>query len=109
MALLFGNGFPKDLKIWQENYRLFVSDIGIVGQWFTHGIFWVLAYFTSIYKILWKYKNSIPLYIKLFVLSGLVHCPMVASFGGASTLLTWLSVLYISSLYINQKHEIYDF
>lgn len=109
VALLFGNGFPKDLTIWQENYRLFVSDIGIVGQWFTHGIFWVLAYFTSIYKILWKYKNSTPLYIKLFALCGLVHCPMVASFGGASTLLTWLSVLYISSLYINKKMKYMNF
>lgn len=103
LAFLFGNGFPQEQRIWQENMSLYVADIGIVGQVFTHGIFWEIAYFTAIYKILWKYRKFVPLYIKLFALSGLVHCSMVASYGGPSTLLTWLSILYIATLNINKK------
>lgn len=53
----------------------------------------------------WKYRKSIPLYIKLFALSGFVHCAMVASYGGASTLFTWLSVLYICFLNINNYRQ----
>ena len=97
IAFLFGNGFPADQEYWQENYLLFVSDIGVVGQVFTHGIFWEIAYLSALYKMFWKYRKCIPLYIKLFALSGFVHCAMVASYGGASTLFTWLSVLYICS------------
>ena len=105
-AFLFGNGFPDDLQYWKENLSLYVSDIGIVGQIFTHGIFWAIAYITALYKILWKYRNEVPLYVKLFALSGVVHCSMVASYSGASTLFTWISVLYISSLHINKKDSL---
>lgn len=97
VAFLFGNGFPAEQEYWEENYSLFVSDIGVVGQVFTHGIFWEIAYLSALYKMFWKYRKSIPLYIKLFALSGFVHCAMVASYGGASTLFTWLSILYICS------------
>ena len=102
-AFLFGNGFPEDLQYWKENFSLYVSDIGIVGQIFTHGIFWAISYVTALYKILWKYRETTPLYIKLFVLSAFVHCSMVASYGGASTLFTWISVLYITSLHIDKN------
>lgn len=105
-AFLFGNGFPADLKYWQETLSLYVSDIGIVGQIFTHGIFWIIAYITALYKILWKYRKKIPLYIKLFVLSAFVHCFMVAPYGGASTLFTWVAMLYISSLHINSVNRL---
>ena len=105
-AFLFGNGFPADLEYWQEELSLYVSDIGVVGQIFTHGIFWIIAYITALYKILWKYRKKIPLYIKLFVLSAFVHCLMVASYGGASTLFTWVSILYISSLHINSVNQL---
>lgn len=97
IAFFCGNGFPAEQKRWEEIYLLYVADIGVVGQIFTHGIFWEIAYVTALYKIFWKYRKTIPLYIKLFALSGLVHCPMVASYGGASTLFTWLSILYICS------------
>lgn len=103
-AFLFGNGFPADLQYWKENLSLYVSDIGIVGQIFTHGIFWAIAYLTALYKMLWKYRKTVPLYVKLFALSGLVHCSMVASYGGASTLFTWISMLYISSLHIDKTN-----
>lgn len=106
LAFICGNGFPNDQNYWQENLRLFVSDIGVVGQIFTHGIFWEIAYITALYKIFWKYRKSVPLYIKLFVLSAFVHCAMVASYGGPSTLLTWLSVLYICTLYIEKKKTV---
>ena len=105
-AFLFGNGFPAELEYWQDNLSLFVSDIGIVGQVFTHGIFWAIAYITALYKILWKYRKRTPLYIKLFVLSAFVHCLMVASYGGASTLFTWVLILYISSLHINSVNQL---
>lgn len=105
-AFLFGNGFPAELEYWQDNLSLFVSDIGIIGQVFTHGIFWAIAYITALYKILWKYRKRTPLYIKLFVLSAFVHCLMVASYGGASTLFTWVLILYISSLHINSVNQL---
>ena len=105
VAFLFGNGFPSDQAYWQENYLLFVSDIGVVGQVFTHGIFWEIAYISALYKMFWKYRKCIPLYIKLFALSGLVHCAMVAPYGGASTLFIWLSVLYICFLNVNNYRQ----
>ena len=105
IAFLFGNGFPADQEYWQESYSLYVADIGVVGQVFTHGIFWEIAYLSALYKMFWKYRKSIPLYIKLFALSGFVHCAMVASYGGASTLFTWLSVLYICFLNINNYRQ----
>lgn len=102
LSFLCGSGFPEEKEYWQEKFHLFVSDIGIVGQIFTHGIFWGIAYFTALYKILWKYRKAVPLYIKLFVLSAFVHCSMVASYGGPATMLTWLSVLYISTIHIEK-------
>lgn len=103
MALLLGNGHPSQLVDWMEYMAVYPSDIGVVGQWFYYGLFWVLTYVVLLYKILIKYVGSLPLYIKLFVFGTFVNCIMIMPYFNSFCYFVWAAVLYICDLHISKS------
>lgn len=103
MAFFLGNGHPSQLVEWMEYMRVYPSDIGIVGQWFYYGLFWILTYVVLLYKILIKYRNNLPLYIKLFVFGTFVNCIMIMPYFNGFCYFVWAAVLYICDLHITKS------
>ena len=104
MAFLLGNGYPSDMKMWNEIFHFFVSDIGIVGQWFLFGVLWVFLYIATLYKVLFKYRNTLPLYIKLFVFGTSVNSIMIFPYFNSNSYILWAAVLYICDLHIQNSN-----
>lgn len=100
IAFLLGNGYPSEMKMWNETFRFFVSDIGIGGQWFLFGVLWVVIYIATLYKFFLKYRNHLPLYIKLFVFGTSVNSIMIFPYYNANSYILWAAVLYICDLHI---------
>lgn len=102
ITILFGHGHQLiERTSWNEN-GYYMSDIGFFGQAYYYGVIWVLVFYVLCYKILFK-SQSIPLYIKMFVLCWCITSPMIYPFTNKPTVFMWTCVLYIISLYKNKK------
>ncbi len=101
-TILFGNGFPALLVEWQRTLKLTPADIGLVGEWFYYGIIWIVIYLYTLGVIFLKYRNFIPLYIKLFMVSTFLISIMIFPYRSAIEYLIWSSVLYICSIHIKK-------
>lgn len=111
VSFLFGNGHPSALMHWQYDLRLFVSDIGFVGEMYYYGLLWILLYFFTIYMIIVKYRRSIPLYLKLFTFGTFINSILVFPYRSAYEYFIWISMIYICSLHIscrNRKTRTFD-
>lgn len=96
----FGHGWSIPLiKEWiHKLYHL--SDIGFFGEAFGFGWPWSLAYFYILFRLLVTYRNRIPLYIKLYLISTAIISIFIFPYRNRIEHFTWISALYISSLYI---------
>lgn len=108
LSFLFGNGHPKEFNNWQENYGLFSSDIGFIGEMYHYGLFWIAFYFYVVYFLLIKHKNRLPLYIKLFLFSTFINSIMIFPYRNVYEYFVWTSIMYICSLYINKSKIEYN-
>ncbi|MBO4264251.1 MAG: hypothetical protein J5871_06200 [Bacteroidales bacterium] len=102
LSLLFGNGHVAELDVWQESFRFYPSDIGIVGEWYFYGACWVLLYLLTL-VLLGRYRRYIPLYIKLFVLATGLSAVMIFPYRGGYEFVVWATMLYIVSYSIRRK------
>lgn len=103
LTFLFGNGYPNEFNFLQEEMKLFTSDIGFVGQMYHYGIIWVFFYFYTLYVMIIKYRNIIPLYIRLFLFGTAINSIMVFPCSSPYEFLIWSSIIYICSLYTTNK------
>lgn len=103
IGFLFGSGFPVELDKWKFSYGLYPSDIGIVGEWFHHGIFQILLYFYVVYLVLLKYRRVLPGYMILFVFSTFCTSPLIFPYRKSYEYLIWAIVFYICDMHISQS------
>lgn len=101
-TILLGNGFPALLVEWQRGLKLTPADIGLVGEWFYYGIIWIIIYLYTLGVIFMRYRDIIPLYIKLFLISTFLISIMIFPYRSAIEYLIWSSVLYICSIHIKK-------
>lgn len=92
--------------IWRESKRYFISDIGFIGVIFYFGFFWLYRYFNYIYRTIRYFRKKIPSYLLLYILGCSVVCLFVFSYTTAVNMFVWICLLYISSLYIDERYEL---
>lgn len=92
--------------VWRESKRYFISDIGFIGVIFYFGIFWLYRYFNYIYTTIRYFRKKIPYYLLLYILGCSVVCLFVFSYTTAVNMFVWICLLYISSLYIDERYEL---
>lgn len=92
--------------IWRESKRYFISDIGFIGVIFYFGIFWLYRYFNYIYTTIRYFRKKIPSYLLLYILGCSVICLFIFSYTNAVNMFVWICLLYISSLYIDERYEL---
>lgn len=105
LSFLFGNGYPPILAYWGERYRMYNTDIGFIGAMYNHGIFWPLFYFYVVYKLLFKYGKTLPLYIKLFIFGTAINSILIFPWRQTEELFLWSAILYIISLYLRKQNK----
>lgn len=103
-SFLFGNGHLTIVKKYAR-MRLYTSDIGFIGEMYHYGFLWVLMYGYMLYLILWKYRKSLPLYIKMFVFGTSINSMMIFPYRMDMEFMVWSSVLYLASLYITHYQK----
>lgn len=100
---LLGHGHLDILDTIKELYSFYTSDVGLIGEWYLFGIFWLVLYIYILYLLLKKYSNVLPLYIKLFVFCTSLVSIMIFPYRNPFEYFIWSALLYISSLYIDNK------
>lgn len=83
----------------------YLSDIGILGEMFYYGIFWVILYFVAIYKLLITYRKKTPIFITLFLIAAAVPSPFIFPYRVIFECFIWACVFYIADLSIAAKEE----
>lgn len=105
IGAIFGHGFTLPL-IQEWIHKLYhLSDIGLFGEAFTYGWPWVVAYIYVAYHILITYRHKIPIYIQLYIISTGIISIFIFPYRNRIELYTWISMLYISSLYISDDEK----
>lgn len=99
---IIGHGHIASISNIGVTKGLWAIDIGIIGDMYHYGILWGVAYFWMLIKT-WKNRKVLPLYIKLYVLSTLIHSPMTSAYVYGPTAFIWTIVIYISMLRTTQS------
>ena len=86
---------------WKENYGFYASDIGVIGQLYVRGIIYVLLFFLTIKKVLFNYRDIVPLYIRLFFISILFLCLTYFPYMNACLSVLWVLVLSVLKMHLN--------
>ncbi len=105
LTFLFGSWHPEFLHKQLEK-GLYPSDIGFIGEMFHYGILWIIFYFYSVYIMLVKYRQKLPLYIKLFVLGTFTNSIMIFPYRNYCEYFVWVTMLYLASMYIGHHKNI---
>lgn len=100
LVFLFGNGHPPEFYYLQDEFGLFTSDIGFVGELYHYGVLWIFFYFYALYCIIIKYRKLVPLYIRLFLFGTAINSIMIFPCRFPYEFFLWASVLYICSLHV---------
>lgn len=100
LTVLFGHGLYSGAARLIEMHSAYASDVGFIGEAYTYGLLWIALWLYTVWLILYKYRNDIPLYLKLFVFGSALHSWGMFPYRFASENLLWVSMLYISTLYI---------
>lgn len=103
VQFLLGNGHPEELRYWGEMFGIWSSDVGFFGELFIYGACWVLLYFYQVWLVLVKYKDKVPLYLKLFILATLLDSVMIFVYAYEFGMVLWAAVLYLISINIQKN------
>lgn len=105
IGVLLGHGMssPWFQKLVHKLY--YPSDIGFFGESIYYGWGWALAYFYVVYRILFTYRQRIPLYLRLFVICSGIISVFIFPYRNRIELFNWICMIYICSLYIDRKSD----
>lgn len=112
-AMLIGNGlfregssYANEMEHYRADYGLFQSDVGLVGEYSLHGIFYVLTILYIFYYV-FKNRKYIDLYLQLYMLYTAVTSVMLMPFRCSLGTFGTLLVLYLIDLSMvkNKKAE----
>lgn len=105
ITLILGNGHQWELETTWAKKGYFLNDVGAIGECYYFGIIWVIVFYRTVYTIIFKYGNYIPIYIKMYLGAVTIDSIMIFPYRKGVEAFIWVSVMYISSLYITQKCE----
>lgn len=110
LTFLFGYGLPDATSAYGAHmmqlrlfYGFYTSDIGFIGQIFERGFLYVFVCYYMLYKLFFKLKKIVPLYIRMFVVfTGAMSIMIFPCISPAQTIV-WALLLYICDLHINKS------
>lgn len=108
LTFLFGYGvlsgnssIVSSLSTFQLQNGFYRSDVGFIGQIYERGALYVIACYYLMYKVLFKLKNYIPLYVRMFVIFTGVMSIMIFPMITTASNIVWVMLLYVCDLHIN--------
>lgn len=109
-TFLFGYGLPDGNSLYgihMNNLRtffgIFTSDVGFIGQIFERGFIYVCVCYYMLWKLFFKMKRQIPVYIRMFVLYTGVMSVMIFPCISPAQNIVWVLLFYICDLHINHS------
>ena len=80
----------------------FTGDVGFIGKIFTNGVIYVIICYVLLWKLFFTYKNSVPTYVRMFVIFGAVMSIMIFPMTVHYQFFVWALLLYVADLHINE-------
>lgn len=109
-TFLFGYGLPDSTSAYGLHmYKLrsflgiYTSDVGFIGQIFERGFIYVCICYYMLYKLFFKFKKVIPMYIRMFVMFAGVMSVMIFPCITPAQTVVWSMLLYVCDLHINKS------
>lgn len=109
-TFLFGYGLPDSTSAYGLHmYKLsnflgiYTSDVGFIGQIFERGFIYVWVCYFMFYKLFFKFKKLIPMYIRMFVMFAGVMSVMIFPCIVPAQTVVWAMLLYVCDLHINKS------
>lgn len=109
-TFLFGYGLPDSTSAYGLHmYKLsnflgiYTSDVGFIGQIFERGFIYVCVCYYMFYKLFFKFKEVIPMYIRMFVMFAGVMSVMIFPCIVPAQTVVWAMLLYVCDLHINKS------
>lgn len=110
LTFLFGYGLPDSTSVYglhmhklQSILGVYTSDVGFIGQIFERGFIYVCICYYMFYKLFFKLKKVIPIYIRMFVMFACVMSVMIFPCIAQAQTIVWAMLLYVCDLYINRS------
>lgn len=110
LTFLFGYGnahndsaFGALISRMSQDYGFYISDVGFIGQIYQKGLLYVLVTYWFFYKLYFRFKKQIPLYVKMMVLFCVPMTPMIFAMYSPLYYGLWIMMIYISDLHINKS------
>lgn len=109
-TFLFGYGLPDTTSQYGIHmYKLsnflgvYTTDVGFIGQIFERGFIYVCICYYMLWKLFFKMKRQIPVYIRMFVLYTGVMSVMIFPCISPAQNIVWVLLFYICDLHINHS------
>lgn len=110
LTFLFGYGLPDGTSDYAMHiqqlksfFGIYTSDVGFIGQIFERGFLYVCVCYYMLYKLLFKLKNNIPLYVRMFVVFTGAMSIMIFPCIIPAQNIVWVMLLYVCDLHINKS------
>ena len=85
------------------DYGFYIGDVGFIGQIYQKGLFYVLTAYWLFYKIYFRFKKQLPLYVKMMVLFCVPMTPMIFAMYSPLYYCVWVMMIYIVDLHVNKS------
>lgn len=102
ITILFGNGvttpntdYAREIAFIATGKNLFITDVGFVGVYFTYGLLFIFVTF-RFFRIIYKNRKKIPLYIKLCTLQTLMTYVMMPNFMSMESIVYICLLMYLT-------------
>lgn len=82
---------------------VFTTDVGFVGQIFERGFIYVCVCYCMFAKVFFKFKRSIPTYVRMFVMFASMMSVMIFPCITPAQNIVWVMLLYVCDLHINKS------
>lgn len=104
-SFLFGNGWHQVQLYYQDEYGMFSSDVGLVGQIFHYGMIWGITFVVSYLYIIIKSFKYIPLYLRLFVITIFIDLLLISPFQRTSLTMVFMTGIYMCEYYYREHKQ----
>lgn len=112
MTFLLGYGIPGQhgefaslTDYIQHTLFLFTNDVGFIGRAYEAGYIYVIACYYLLWKVFFKNKEAIPVYIRTFVIFTGVMSIMIFPMSSTVYFFVWSCLLYICDIHINKERQ----
>lgn len=110
LYFLFGHGLPSGQSQFaqQTDYirnvmYFYTSDVGFIGKIYELGFLYVATCYWLLWKIFFKLKKDLPIYIRMFVVFTTIMSIMIFPMYSSLNYFIWVIILTICDIYIKPK------